>query len=84
MVKIYLFIELRRAANAAGTAEALKTLQLANCKFGNVVVLTDDKLVAKLDCETGADGTKAILETISAVDGVVQTNIIAVVRPVKH
>ena len=30
------------------------------------------------------DGTKAILEDISAVEGIVQTNVIAVVRPVKH
>jgi hypothetical protein len=30
------------------------------------------------------DGTKVVLEDLTKVDGVVQTNIIAVVKPVKH
>ena len=82
MVKVYLFIELLRMANAAATVEALKALELGDCQFANVVVLADDKLVAQLDCKTSAQANTAILEKISPVDGVVQTNIIAVVRPV--
>jgi hypothetical protein len=50
----------------------------------NVVVLSDEKLVAQLDCKTSEAGTKVILNDISKVDGVVQTNIIAVVRPVQR
>jgi hypothetical protein len=38
--------------------------------------------VAQLDCSTPEVGTKAFLEDIAKVDGVVQTNVIAVVRPV--
>ena len=33
---------------------------------------------------TSTDGDKALLTKIAKVDGVVQTNIIAVVRPVKR
>ncbi len=81
MVNIYLFIELLRAANAADTAEAMKGLGLQNCKFANVVVLSAEKLVAQLDCNDSTDGDRAILNQIAKVEGVVQTNIIAVVRP---
>jgi hypothetical protein len=84
MVNIYLFIELIRAANAADTADHLKSLAMDNCKFANVVVLSDEKLVAQLDCNDAASGNKALLENIASVNGVVQTNIIAVVKPVKH
>ena len=59
-------------------------MSLQNCKFANVVMLSDEKLVAQLDCNDGAAGNTAILENISKVDGVVQTNIIALVKPVKH
>ena len=52
MVNVYLFIELLRAANAADVADKLKALELGECKFANVVVLADDKLVAQLDCKT--------------------------------
>jgi len=83
MVNIYLFIELIRAANAADTADHLKSLAMDNCKFANVV-LSDEKLVAQLDCNDAASGNKALLENIASVNGVVQTNIIAVVKPVKH
>jgi len=82
MVNIYLFIELLRAANAADTVDKLKALELGDCKFANVVVLADDKLVAQLDCKTTVQANTAILEKISPVEGVVQTNIIAAVRPV--
>jgi len=49
-----------------------------------VVVLSDEKLVAQLDCNDSTDGDRVLLNQIAKVDGVVQTNIIAVVRPVKH
>ena len=84
MVNIYLFIELIRAASAPDVAERIKSMSLANCKFANVVVLSDEKLVAQLDCQDSTDGDTALLTKIAKVDGVVQTNIIAVVRPVKH
>jgi hypothetical protein len=76
MVNIYLFIMLH-TANAVTTVDSLKALALDNCKFANVVVLSDEKLVAQLDCNDSTDGYKAILNKIAKVDGVVQTNIIA-------
>jgi hypothetical protein len=82
MVNVYLFIELLSAANAAGVVDSLKVLELGECKFANVVVLSDEKLVAQLDCGTTKEANTAILEKISPVEGVVQTNIIAAVRPV--
>jgi hypothetical protein len=63
--------------------DALKALQMENCKFANVVKVSDEKLVAQLDCQDSTDGDKAILNRIGKVDGVVQTNIVAVVRPKK-
>jgi DNA-binding Lrp family transcriptional regulator len=84
MVNIYLFIELVHTAKAAATVDALKALAMDNCKFANVVVLSEEKIVAQLDCKDSTDGDRAILNKIAKVDGVVQTNIIAVVRPVKH
>jgi hypothetical protein len=84
MVNIYLFIELVHTANAGVTVDALKALQMENCKFANVVVLSEEKIVAQLDCKDSPDGDRALLTKIAKVDGVVQTNIIAVVRPVKH
>ena len=84
MVNIYLFIELLHAANAEATVDALKALQMENCEFANVVVLSNEKVVAQLNCKDTMDGSKAILENISTVDGVVQANILNVVRPVKH
>ena len=83
MVNIYLFIELIHTANAASTVDTLKVLQMDNCKFANVVVLSEEKIVAQLDCKDSTDGDRAILNKIAKVDGVVQTNIIAVVHPVK-
>ncbi|MGB0055210.1 MAG: hypothetical protein WBQ20_00315 [Methyloceanibacter sp.] len=84
MVNIYLFIELIRAASAPDVAEHIKSMSLDNCKFANVVVLSYDKLVAQLDCPKPEDGTKVVLEDLSKVEGVVQTNVIAVVKPVQH
>lgn len=83
MVNIYLFIELLGSADAPATVDALKALALDNCKFANVVMLSDEKLVAQLDCKDPVDGDRAILTKIALVDGVVQTNIIAVVKPRK-
>jgi hypothetical protein len=83
MVNIYLFIELLHTANAMSTIDTLKALEMQNCKFANVVKLSDEKIVAQLDCKDSADGDRAILTKIAKVDGVVQTNIIAVVTPVK-
>jgi len=82
-VNIYLFIELLHSANAMATLDTLKALEMANCQFANVVKLSDEKLVAQLDCEDSTDGDKAILNKIAKVEGVVQTNIVAVVRPTK-
>jgi len=79
-----LFIELLHTANAVTTVDTLKAMQMQNCKFANVVVLSDEKLVAQLDCNDSTDGDRVLLNQIAKVDGVVQTNIIAVVRPVKH
>ena len=84
MVNIYLFIELLHTANAVTTVDTLKAMQMQNCKFANVVVLSDEKLVAQLDCNDSTDSDRVLLNQIAKVDGVVQTNIIAVVRPVKH
>jgi hypothetical protein len=84
MVNIYLFIELLHTASAAATVDTLKALEMQNCQFANVVVLSAEKIVAQLDCEDSTDGDKAILTKIAKVEGVVQTNIIAVVRPVKR
>ncbi len=84
MVKIYLFIELVHTASAEATVDALKALRMQNCKFANVVVLSEEKIVAQLDCEDAVSGSKAILEKIASIEGVVQTNIIAVVTPVKR
>ena len=84
MVNIYLFIELLHTASAVTTVDTLKALSLDNCKFANVVVLSEEKIVAQLDCKDSTDGDKVILNKIAKVEGVVQTNIIAVVRPVKR
>ena len=84
MVNIYLFIELIRAASAPDVADHIKGLSLTNCKCVNVVVLSSEKLVAQLDCSAPEDGTKVVLEELTKVEGVVQTNVIAVVTPVKH
>jgi hypothetical protein len=82
MINVYLFIELLGAANAATTVDHLKALDMVNCKFANVVILSDEKIVAQLDCSSYADANKALLDKIAPVEGIVQTNIIAAVRPV--
>lgn len=82
MVNIYLLIELLRAASADVAVDHLKELDIANCKLANVVALSDDKLVAELDCNSYADATRAVLEKIAPVEGIVQTNVLAAVRPV--
>jgi hypothetical protein len=82
MVNVYLFIELLRGANTADVAGQLKALDLGGCTFASVVALADDKLVAQLDCADYAKANATILEKIAPVQGVVQTNVIAAVRPV--
>jgi len=82
MVNIYLLIELLGSADAGVTAEALRKLDLGPCKLANVAVLSDDKLAAKLDCDSYAHANTAILEKIAPVEGIVQTNVMAAVRPV--
>ena len=83
MMNIYLFIELLGSANAAQIVDTLKAMKMENCTFANVVALSASKIVAQLDCMDSSDGDKAILNQIAKVDGVVQTNIVAVVRPRK-
>ncbi len=84
MVNIYLFIELLRAANPTEVVDTLKGVDFANCKFANVVVLSEQKIVAQLDCNSYDNASKAVLERISPVEGIVQTNIVAAVRPVRR
>ena len=69
MVNIYLFIELLHTANAVTTVNMLKAIQMENCKFANVVVLSGEKIVAQLDCKDSTDGDKAILNKIAKVAG---------------
>jgi hypothetical protein len=83
MVNIFLFIELLKATDPTATVAHLKMLELMNCKFANVVELNKEKIVAQLDCDSYADATKAILDKIGPIEGIVQTNIIAAVRPVQ-
>ena len=83
MVNIYLFIELLGSANAGadcGYAQGDEDgeLQVRQCRRA-----VRREVVAQLDCMDSTDGDKAILNKIAKVDGVVQTNIIAVVRPRK-
>ena len=68
MVNIYLFIELLHTANAVTTVDTLKAMQMQNCKFANVVVLSDEKLVAQLDCNDSTDGDRMLLNQIAKVD----------------
>jgi hypothetical protein len=84
MVNIYLLIELLGSANAGDVVAALKKAELSNCKLVNVVELSAEKLVGQLDCDGFADASKAVLEKIAPVEGIVQTNIMAAVRPVNR
>jgi hypothetical protein len=83
MVNIYLLIELLAAANADATLSAIQKLELDNCKFSSIVKLSKEKLVAQLDCDGYPDAVKAVLDKIAPVEGVVQTNLMAAVRPEK-
>jgi hypothetical protein len=82
VVNIFLLIELLGAANPGATMEALKKLDIPNCTLASVAQLADDKLAAKLDCKTYKDASTAILESIAPIEGIVQTNVVAAVRPV--
>ena len=68
-MNIYLFIELLGAANPTQAVDTLKALSMDNCSFANVVMLSDEKLVAQLDCKDSVDGDKAILNKIAKVEG---------------
>ena len=81
MINVYLFIELLGAANPALAIDQLNALKMEECQFANVVKLSDEKLVAQLDCETSDAAEKAVFRHVSKVEGVVQTNLVAVVRP---
>jgi hypothetical protein len=82
MVNIFLFIELLKMTDASATVERLKALEMSNCRFANVLELNKEKIVAQLDCAKYSDATAAILQKISTIEGIVQTNIIAAVQPV--
>lgn len=81
MLNVYLFIELLGAADPNKVMAEVKKLDMANCTVRNAVQLADAKLVAHVDCKSGEDATRAVLEKFMSVDGIVQTNIIAAVRP---
>lgn len=81
MLNVYLFIELLKAADPNAVIAEVKKLEMHNCSIKNAVQLADDKLVAHVDCKSGEDATRVVLEKFMTVDGIVQTNIIAVVRP---
>ena len=81
MLHVDLFIELLKAADPNAVIAEVKKLELPNCTVKNAVQLADDKLVAHVDCQTGPDATRAVLEKFTTVNGIVQTNIIAVVKP---
>ena len=66
-------------AAVALLARRTGALELPNCSVMNAVQLADDKLVAHVDCKSGEDATRVVLEKFMSVDGIVQTNIIAVV-----
>jgi hypothetical protein len=82
LVNIFLLIELLKMTDPTATVDHLKALELTHCKFANVLQLNNEKIVAQVDCDSYDDASKAILEKIGPVQGVVQTNIIAAVRPV--
>ncbi len=84
MINVYLFIELLRAASVNDVTAELKKIEFDGCRFANIVVLADDKLVAQLDCENGVKASAAVLNKIAPVAGVVQTNIISAVTPVNR
>ena len=81
MFNIYLMIELLKTADPTAAMVELKKLELKDCTFANVVALSDEKLVAQLDCVSADAGGRAAIERIATVNGIVQTNIFAVVRP---
>jgi hypothetical protein len=81
MLNVYLFIELLKAADPSAVIAEVQKLDLPNCQIRNAVQLADDKLVAHVDCKTGEAATRVVLDKFMSVEGIVQTNIIAVVHP---
>ena len=81
MISVYLLIGILSAANAGDIADKVAHLNLANCKFASAVVLSYDNVVAQLDCTLGSDANKAILEEVTPIEGVAETQVVSVVRP---
>jgi hypothetical protein len=83
LFNVYLFIELLGKAKAEEVIGALGKLQMRSSRFSSVVKLNEQKIVAQLDCESMEAAQEAVMTKIAGVDGIVQTNIISVVRPTK-
>lgn len=81
MLNIYLLIELLTGTDAAAAAQRIRTLGLGPCQVVNAVELNPRKLAAQIDCPDIQDVNAAILQKITRVEGVVQTNIVATVHP---
>lgn len=81
MLNVFLFIELLGSANADASLKSLKALELQQCSISHAVKLNEEKLVAQIDCPDIEAANAALLQKITGVDGVVQANIIAVVKP---
>lgn len=84
MVKVYLLIELLRAANPDDVSSQIKSMKFDDCKLANIVQLAEDKLVAQLDCTSGSSANAAVLTKITPIEGVVQTNVMGAVTPVER
>ena len=80
MLNIYLFIELLGSADSSAALGRIKALQPPPCRVAHAVELNPEKLVAQVDCPS-VDEANVVLRAVSGVEDVVQTNIIAVVKP---
>lgn len=83
ILNVYLFIELLKAADPNSIISKIKQLEMVHCTTRSAVQLAEDKVVAHIDCDTGPDATRALLEQFTKIEGIVQTNIISVVRPTR-
>ena len=81
MISVYLLIGILSRAQASDIADNVAHLNLAYCKFASAVVLSYDKVVAQLDCTLGSDANKAILEEVTPIEGIADTQVVSVVRP---
>lgn len=84
MLNIYLFIELLGAANADRVMQSIRDEVAAPCQLENVVKLSGEKLVAQVNTEKKAGAIARCIDGFMKIDGIVQTNIIAVVSPVSR